>query len=142
MEKKLIKLVNEDEVAVSTFDKPILSAKISLPCFGILLYERNNKIAILGHVSTDWKFTLMDMLRLVDFNKKNNFEYIIIFDGNLEKVQNSLLSFFQNYKTTNVTFNPFDNKYIDYNSKLFAFDSQTGNFIKCDENYLETIKTK
>ena len=72
----LFKMANMNEAVISNEEKPIVGTQALATCFGLLLYDENNKTALVAHLSTDWQSTLMKLLSLIDFEKENH-NYIL-----------------------------------------------------------------
>ena len=143
---KLFNLVAMNDADISTLEKPIIGTQALATCFGVILYERTKKIAIVAHLSSDFVKTLLKMFSLIDLNDSNTFEYLII-PGYYSKkedhynVKPQLLEILNNCDVSKTKFIPF--KEIPTNivqlheetlSYEFAFDSRTGKFIN-DEVY-------
>ena len=156
----LLKLAEMDDAVISTEENPIVGTQGLATCFGLLLYDENTKTTIAAHLSTDWQVTLMKLLTLIDFNKQNNFKYLIIpgyysKDRDPYNIKKRLTVFFEEFKTQNTKFEPFDkseipDNFVNYdkntNSAEFAFDSQTGEFVtnkvKFGKSYSEVRSSK
>lgn len=159
---KLFNLVTMNDANISTLDKPIIGTQAMATCFGILLYERKKKIALVAHVSSDFYSTLSKLFSFIDLSSPNTFEYLIIAGYDSEKedhynVYKQLLEILNNCDVQNAKFIPFKDKNLKNIVNLdtatlsyeFAFDSRTGKFVN-DEvyfgfDYLEinkSMKTK
>lgn len=156
----LFKMASMNEAVISTEDKPIVGTQALATCFGLLLYDENNKTALVAHLSTDWQSTLMKLLALIDYEKENNFQYLIVpgfysRENDPYGIKRRLNAFFREFKTKNANFEPFDitkipDNFVNYDDKTtsgeFAFDSQTGEFVtdkvKFGLNYLEAMKSR
>ncbi len=138
---KLLNIVGMNSADISTFEKPIIGTQALATCFGVLLYDENQKIGIVAHFTHDIEATIIKILKLIDFDKEYKFKYII-FPGYYSKDQDPyntklrLESFFNEFKMDNLQFIPFNNNDITANALLegpfshqFAFDTRTGKFV-------------
>ena len=154
---KLFNLVNMDDAGISTLEKPIIGTQAFATCFGILLYERKKKQAIVAHVSTTILPAVMKLFELIDLYSDNVFECLIIpgyysVQEDHYGVYNRLLQIFNKKELLKTKFIPFieqmklediirlDEKTLSYE---FAFDTRTGKFINNDVYFgIEYLKNK
>lgn len=151
---KLLNLVNMNDADISTPDKPIIGTQSLATCFGVLLYDEDQKIGIVAHFTHNIEDTIIKILKLLDFDQEYKFKYII-FPGYYSKDQDPyntqprLEHFFQDFKMDNLQFIPFDKKDLSdqaisegYLSYQFAFDTRTGQFVTdkvlFGQDYIET----
>lgn len=143
---KLLNLVSMDDAGISTLEKPIIGTRALATCFGILLYERTKKIALVAHVSTTFLLAIIKLFELIDLRCDNVFEYLII-PGYYSKqedhydIQKQLSALFNKGEILKTKFIPFkeSNKFEDIVrlnketlSYEFAFDARTGGFVNDD----------
>ncbi len=143
---KLFNLVNMNDADISTEEKPIIGTQALATCFGILLYERKKKQALVAHASTTYLPAVMKLFELIDLNSDNTFEYLIIpgyysAQEDHYDIQSQLLKIFNKGEILKTKFIPFteqkkfedivqlDKKTLSYE---FAFDSRTGKFVNND----------
>lgn len=68
-----------DQVVVSSVQKPIIGTMALDSCFGILLYDRKNKLGICGHASPNNIFGIVvEMLKQIPTNMESTFEFTIV----------------------------------------------------------------
>ena len=133
------KIVGMNEVGVSNEEYPIVGTHALATCFGILLYEENKKIAIVGHCTSNWVSIVLKMLDIIDESDRCTFKYLVVpgFYSEQNDIYNTKLkieTFFTMFKTDKVNFEPFDREYFitfdeKTNSYEFEFDSKTGRFL-------------
>lgn len=145
---RLLNLIGMNEAGITTEEKSIIGTQALATCFGILLYERKKKIALVAHVSTNFLPTVMNLFQLIDLSSDNTFEYLIIPGYYSSKedhydIRRQLFQIFNNCEILKTKFIPFiehkklldivklDQETLSYE---FAFDSKTGKFIN-DEVY-------
>lgn len=72
-------IAHMNEIVISTDDKPIIGTQALDTCYGILLYDRDNKFGICGHASPNNTIGItIEMLKKISTNEERFFEYIII----------------------------------------------------------------
>ncbi len=138
---KLLNLVGMNEAGITTEEKPIIGTQALATCFGVLLYERNKKVALVAHLSVNFIPTLINLLDLINFSQENVFEFLIIPGYYSAKedhynIYRQLLEIFKECNTPKFKFVPFrqslkNNIHFDKDtlSYSFAFDSRTGKFV-------------
>ena len=141
------KIVGMNEVAISSEECPIIGTYALATCFGILLYEENKKIAVVGHCTSNWVPIVLKMLNLISDSDKCTFKYLVIpgFYSEQNDIHDTKLkieTFFNIFKTDKVTFEPFTEEYvIDFDEKTnsyeFEFDSKTGKFLSQKNNFVK-----
>ncbi len=143
------KIVNMNEADISNEEYPIIGTCALATCFGILLYEENKRIAIVGHSTADWVPIVLKMLDLIDDSEMSIFKYLVIpgYYSKIEDVYNTkkkIELFFEMFKTDKVSFKPYDKEYEEYIifdektcSYEFDFDSRTGKFLLSKNNYIK-----
>ena len=67
---KLFKMVDMDEYKTTDCNFPIIGTQALYTCFGILLYDKEKKVAVVAHISSLGMHVLKDMIELI---KDNNF---------------------------------------------------------------------
>lgn len=140
-------IVEMNEVGISSEEYPIIGTHALATCFGILLYEKTKKIAIVGHCTSDWIPIILKMLNLIDNDDKYCFKYLVIpgfysEQKDIYKTKLKIETFFNIFKTDKVTFQPFTEKYIitfdeKTSSYEFLFDSRIGKFVSEKNNYIK-----
>ena len=140
-------IVRMNEVGISSEECPIIGTYALATCFGILLYEEDKKIAIVGHCTSNWIPIVLKMLDLIDDNTKCKFKYLVIpgFYSEQNDIYNTKLKiekFFSAFETDKVTFEPFDKEYFiifdeETSSYEFEFDSKTGKFLSQKNNFMK-----
>lgn len=137
----MVKLVNMNEVGITTKENPIIGTYALATCFGILLYDEENKEAIVAHISTDIVSVILKIFDLIKVNKKRVFKYAIIPGYYSQKsdpydIKNKLIKLFEDAQTDNIKFEQIKNipkdaikKDLTTPSFEFAFDSRTGKFV-------------
>lgn len=138
----MIKIVEMNEVGISSEEYPIIGTVALSTCLGILLYEENSKIAIVAHCTSDWIPIVLKMLNLIDDSKPRVFKYLIIpgyYMDNYDTI-NKINKFFLRFSNEKLTFIPYQQEYKSYLifdkktlSYEFMFDANTGNFITENE---------
>lgn len=138
---KLLNIANMDSAEVSTLEKPIIGVQALATCFGLLLYDENQKLGIVAHFSTEINSTFFEILKLIDFSKNNLFKYVI-FPGYYSKIQDPYMTRFRiekvlkSIQSDQLRFIPFDDipsnaivKSKTTPSYQFAFDTRTEKFV-------------
>ena len=59
---KLLNIVGMNSADISTFEKPIIGTQALATCFGVLLYDENQKIGIVAHFTHDIEATIIKIL--------------------------------------------------------------------------------
>lgn len=62
IKKEQVKIVDMNEVDVSTASQPYIGTQALCTCVGLLIYNRFSKIAIVGHLTTEWKYMIDKIL--------------------------------------------------------------------------------
>lgn len=151
-----LQLADMNALVVSTKEKPIVGTWALATCHGILLYDKKNKIAILGHASTDYMLLLEEMIKQINQGNKTYWQYMII-PGNYRvmdkqmEITAELSSYLNKYYTDNFYFIPFEKKTYEEvisidpvtESSEVAFDASTGKFVTDKIEFkLENFKGK
>lgn len=134
-----IKWVNMNEVAISTPEKTIIGTLGLATCVGVLLYNENEKKAVVGHVSSNWEPMTKELVTVAIQNGLDTSEikYLIIpgFYEEHYNVKKGLEMFFSELKPLMKPFseNEITNESIlndkELPSRYFAFDAATGKFV-------------
>jgi len=134
MTKKFI-LVNMNDAAISTEERPIIGTHALATCIGVLLYSEEKKIAIVAHVPSDPMVAIDRIFEIIIKNKlvSTVFKYKII-PGYYEEHYNTkmlLEKYFSHFIPFSDSEIPEDAVHIDEGttSKEFAFDASTGKFV-------------
>lgn len=133
-----IKLVGMKGADISTLEKPIIGTRALATCVGVLLYNEDKKIAIVAHLSTEWRETMENVLELVATYELNSapIKYKII-PGYYHNNYNVAEDIKKIFDSMIPIFIPFNQRELDNDieideettSKRFAFDSQSGKFV-------------
>ena len=128
---KLFKMVQMDEYQITDEQYPIIGTQALYTCFGVLLYDENQKIAIVAHISSLGLNILEGLIELI-YNY--NFKYLIIPGSQSIKkdpyyIENKLIHFFKLLNVKEMNIKSQVNLDNQTNSYEFAFDSRTGKFI-------------
>ncbi len=142
----MIKNVEMNEAEISSEKFPIIGTHALATCFGILLYEENKRIAIVGHCTSDWIPTILKMLNLID-DEYYYFKYLVIpgfysEKNDIYRTKLKIETFFKIFKTDKINFEPYNDEYfITYDEKTmsyeFLFDSRVGKFVSEKNNYIK-----
>lgn len=105
-------------------------------CYGVLFYDKENKYAIVGHVTSNWQDVLMQMLNLIQNNSKT-IEYYIFpgYDRTYDlKVKNEIIHFINQINKLNqikFIYIDYDTATLDEETKSyeFLFDPKEGSFV-------------
>ncbi len=147
----MIKNVGMNEADISSEECSIIGTTALATCFGILLYDEENKIAIVGHATSTWIPTVLKMLNLID-DEIHIFKYLVIpgYDSkqrDFYNTKNKINRFFKIFNTEKVSFVPYDKEYEPYivldektMSYEFLFDAQTGKFVLETEKLCYNLK--
>lgn len=141
MTKKL-KLVDMNEVDITTEQKPIIGTQALATCVGVLLYSEIKKMAIVAHFSVDSLYLVTTMLELIidnglDTEESSRIKYKVIpgfvdehynLKNDLEKICQSLHPLFIPFSDEEVPSNVIE-KDGDLPANRFAFDASTGKFV-------------
>ncbi len=140
--QKLI-LVDMNHAGISTIDKPIIGTRSLSTCLGVLLYDEENKIAIVAHTTSgDPEIAMNEVLTIIEENKLSlsKFRYKI-FDGYYKEGAEFYHTKERIIKCIrfNILFNaPFSESKIPRRALLknpmltsneFYFDASTGKFV-------------
>ena len=137
----MVNLINMNEVGITTKDNPIIGTTALATCFGILLYDEENKEAIVAHVSTNFMPIIFKIFDLIKVDKKRIFKYAIIPGYYSQKsdpygIKNKLIKLFEDAQTDNIKFEQIKNipkdaikKDLTTPSFEFAFDANEGKFV-------------
>ena len=132
--KKFI-LVGMNDAKISTDDKPIIGTDALATCIGLLLYNEEDKLAIVAHVAPDNIEAIDKVFQIITKNQLRHikFKYLII--PGYYKEHYDTIDLIKKHMTD---FTPFDLSQIPENairrneeatSHEFAFDASTGKFI-------------
>ena len=136
---KKFKLVDMKEVDISTLEKPIIGTEALASCVGILLYNIEQKRAIVAHSTSDWepiKYRILELMVQNNFgNSMVKYKVIRGFYPDNDMVAEKFEKIFNSLKPMFVPFNeeeiPEDG--IRKNNILgsfeFAFDTSSGKFV-------------
>ena len=137
----MVNLINMNEVGITTKDNSIIGTTALATCFGILLYDEENKEAIVAHVSTNFMPIIFKIFDLIKVDKKRIFKYAIIPGYYSQKsdpygIKNKLIKLFEDAQTDNIKFEQIKNipkdaikKDLTTPSFEFAFDANEGKFV-------------
>lgn len=142
-----LKLVTMNNVEISTEEKPIIGTRALVSCVGILIYSEENKIAIVGHSSSNWKI-IVDQTRDLIFKnglQNHTMKYKIIPGAYptetisyLERAFSAFYPMLTPFNEKEIPDNAFqivdENGNFNYTegatlSKRFAFDAANGEFV-------------
>ena len=132
--KKFI-LVGMDDTKISTKEKPIIGTQALATCIGVLLYDEENKVAIVAHISSEPIPIIDKIFNLIMKNKlyNNKLKYKIItgyYEGrpDIKKILEAHFKDFIPLEETLITSNAVitDDKIP---SRQFAFDASSGKFV-------------
>ena len=134
-----VKLVGMNNVDISTLEKPIIGTNGLATCVGVLLYNEDKKVAIVAHLSSEWKETLEEMFKLISKYKLDSsaIKYTVI-SGYYPNHYNIKEKVEDAFESVYPIFIPFDkneigNKAIEVveeiSEKRFVFDSISGKFV-------------
>jgi len=132
---KKLTLITMNDAQISTKDKPIIGTEALATCIGVLLYNEEKKLAIVAHIAPSSIEGIEKIFKIILDNKlhNENFKYLII-PGYYEEHYNTKeliekhLSHFTPFKKDEIPDNAIKiNR--DYESKEFAFNASTGNFV-------------
>lgn len=133
--EKYARIAHMGEIIESTKQKPIIGTTALDTCYGVVLYDRTNKRAIVGHLPPSNRSMLIEMLHRLDKDKKQEIEYAIVSGyRNIERKDYSgieeLLSILRTYCPPNVILKPFYDIDFQVCSNVlayeFAFEVNTG----------------
>lgn len=134
----MIKNVLMNTADISSNESPIIGTTSLATCLGILLYEENQKVAIVGHCTSNWIPIVLKMLDLIDDSKPCIFKYLIIpgYYHDKYNTKNKIVKFFSNFSNEKIKFVPYEINYeenIIFDSKTksyeFWFDANNGVFV-------------
>lgn len=141
------KNVDMNEVDISSEEYPIIGTSALATCFGILLYDKVRKIAIVGHSTSDWIPVILKILNFVDDSYYCTLSYLIIpgYDSKKEDVYKTKIKiekFFKLFKTDKIKFEPFDDEvFIIFDEETcsyeFRFDSRIGKFLSEKKDFIK-----
>ena len=77
--KKKAQIAYMNEIVVSSSAKPIVGTVALATCYGIVFYDRKNKIGIVGHASSSKLLNILEMMMAYfTIDKECTIEYAII----------------------------------------------------------------
>lgn len=133
--KKQSQIAYMNEIVASTIDKPIVGTVALATCYGIVFYDRKNKIGIVGHASSSKLLSILkEMMTYFTIDKNITIEYAII-PGYDNVINNNYegLKVLEDYLIKNtplsvklIPFKGIELKEDEYGSYSFAFNSQNG----------------
>jgi len=125
-------LVKMYEARISTEEKPIIGTQALHTCIGVILYSEEKKKAIVAHVAPGQKDIIDKLVKLIVENNlaETTIKYKIISGYheehyNTKKYLEKNLNFFTEIEETDNAIET-DEK---YESRQFAFDASTGQFV-------------
>lgn len=137
----MVNLINMNEVGITTKDNPIIGTTALATCFGILLYDEENKEAIVAHVSTNFMPIIFKIFDLIKVDKKRIFKYAIIpgyysINSDPYQIKKRIENIFEDIQTNKTQFKKLENipknaikKDKNTPSFEFAFDANEGKFV-------------
>lgn len=136
--KKFI-MVGMGDAMISTLDKPIIGTEALATCTGVLIYSKEEKRAIVAHVSSDYMKTIDKIFKLITINKlyRTPLKYKIIYGGDggdaaryqgvIDALEKHFKEFpmeeFSELSLNGVKFNS------NYFANEFAFNTLSGEFV-------------
>lgn len=134
--EKYAKIANVGEIVISSKDKPIIGTTALDTCFGIVFYDRKNKIGIVGHALPSSKIDiLIKMINSLEKDKEQVIEYAIVSGYRNEENKDyngyeEILSYLENHCPKNIKLMPFLDLNVQVCSNIlayeFAFEVNTG----------------
>ena len=134
--KKKAQIAYMNEIVVSSSAKPIVGTVALATCYGIVFYDRKNKIGIVGHASSSKLLNILEMMMAYfTIDKEIIIEYAIvpgydnILKNNLEGLK-TLENYLIKYTPLSVKLIPFKGidllVHEDLGSFSFAFNAENG----------------
>ena len=144
-------IVGMNNAGITTIDKPIIGTRSLSTCLGVLLYDEQDKIAIVAHTTSgDPNVAMQEVIKLIKENKLEfaSFKYKV-FDGYYQdaaEAYHSKETIINRYIKLNLFFaSPFKEEEIPSTALLkdpalpaneFYFDVQTGRFVTEEVQFL------
>lgn len=108
---KEFQLVRMDEIKISSLDNPIIGTEGLGPCISFILHNKENKKAIVGHLSTDMFLNEESMLNIVlkiynlvkENNMKNTYFDLYLIEGAMRSIQEIYLYNYDIIKSNNTS---------------------------------------